>query len=461
MENLGRIPPQDTAAEMCVLGAMILEPPCIGEAVELVCKEDFYAPANQTVFAAIVGLSGTGKPVDLVTLKAALEDAGSMDSVGGTDYLGALVDGTPNASNMPYYAQIVSDRAAQRRIIRICANCMHEAYRPQECVSDLVSAFESQAMAVRRNGGRGLIHLGAAGESEIAHMAKVRDGTEGPGIGTGYEHLDRATRNLRPGELIVLAGDTGVGKSALAHCIAWHNAMKNSKTVLICSTEMLASQVAKRILQIDTQESGWKLRYPQRLTSVEWDTVQGAVQKLHAVAAYILEGSASPSHIATQCRRIKQQCGSLDLVVVDYLQDLDADPDAGKTRTERVSATARAMKRHAVELRVPVLLLASLNRESHKEQRPPRKWDLRQSGDIEYASDQVWLLHRDPAAASSEHRTIWFKLDKHRDGAETPWDGKGAIRLKFAPRTTTFLEDWTIGECNAQGTPDNHETSAG
>lgn len=440
MEPLERIPPQSREAEVCVLGAMILDPGTIPDCEAMLTSTDFYNPAHGHIFHALSRMVAAGVAVDLVTLKERLTTDGKLDAVGGVDYLVDLVEGTPGAANLEYYAGIVKTKSLQRSVITLCQGALREAYEPIESATELLGSIEEKLFAISHGrSGLELVRLVDAAQAVLAKADQMAQGMIAPGVMTGLGAIDDACGGMREGEVIVLAGDTGSGKTTLADTIGFNIACAGGK-VLVVSVEMLADERAKRYLQVMSQVSGTRIRTPKRLGDVDWEKLHAAVGAMHGMPLMIHPGAATTAQVVSQARRAASKMEGLDLVIIDYLQLLTATREQGRSRAEQVSRMAWAIKMDlSMGLSVPVLLLSQLTRSGLKEHRPPSKHDLKESGDIENHANAIWLLHRpDPEKEECPWSEVWFCQDKHRDMPSTPWRGMAAIRLEWERSTTTF-----------------------
>ncbi len=438
-----RLPPSDRSAEICVLGAMILDASVIDEAASVLSRHDFFDPAHGLIFDLLVTMHGKDDPVDLVTVKAAALEAGILDQIGGVDGLLSIVDGVPSTSNLAHYAGIVKALSNKRRILRLAVLLQAAAFNPTVTAADLLETAESglDQIATGRADER-IISAQEAAESVLRDVQAAQAGDTPPGVMTSLEAIDAACGGMRPGELIVLAGATGSGKSTLADSIAVYVAAGGQR-VLIASVEMLADERAQRILQIIGQVDGARMRKPQRLDAADWQALHEATERLRGMRLDFVTGELSTADVVSAAKRVKKRWGGLDLVVVDYLQLLTPTREQGTRRAEQVSAQAWAMKMQlAVGLKVPVLLLSQLTRSDLREDKPPSKFALKESGDIENHSNAIWLLWRPAldgkyASWCAGDETL-FCQDKHRSMPLTPWSGPAAVRLKWSRRTTTF-----------------------
>jgi replicative DNA helicase len=279
MQDL-RVPPHSIDAEVSTLGAMILSPVAIPNVQAVVHAEDFYRPAHQILYRTIVELLQAGVPVDSIAVKNALVTAGKWELIGGMDYLRGILEGVPDSGNAAYYAGIVREKAIQREIIAFAHDLSSQAWSPAADATELITAgqqafyrLDSRLAEMRPYE----MSLHDAAMNVLAHAEKVMaDPSHGIGLPTGIPSIDRFTGGgPQRGEMWILAGATGAGKSVLSSCFAAHWAA-NGMAGLIVSGEMPAPQVAKRFLQAVANVPGGRLRNPQSLTMDDWTALQGA-----------------------------------------------------------------------------------------------------------------------------------------------------------------------------------------
>jgi len=430
-----RVPPHDRPAEICVLGSMILAPETIDEAQATLSAADFYHPPHGLIFKALLSLSSGATPIDLVVLRNRLEADGTLAQVGGVEYLVELADGVPDASNIAHYAKIVRDMAIQRRLITHANALLAGAYNPVVSAADLLQTAEAGLYEISH--GRtdlALVTAGDAATRVVDATSDYKDEETSPGIQTGLYALDDASGGMHPGELIVVAADTGMGKTTLADTITLNVADLGGK-VFVVSVEMSDTERAQRYLMQRAKVAGFKFRKPERIEPEDWTKLIMAQDALERMGVRIHWGKATTAQILSQARRAASQMGGLDLVVVDYLQLLTPAPEQGRNRAERISAMAWSLKMElAMGLQVPVLLLSQLTRSSLKEKEPPSKHDLKESGDIENHANVIWLIHE-----IGDH--VVLCQDKHRSMPRTFWDserGAPCIYLDWDRPTTRF-----------------------
>lgn len=440
-----RVPPHDIQAEVSVLGAMIIHRPAIAIAQGILCQDDFYRPAHQTIFAALLYMEAAGEAVDLVTTRAYFQAKNKLDAIGGVEYLVAMVQGVPSAANIEYYAQIVRDHAMRRSLIVDCQTVADDAFNPQSDPAELAGRLQQTVLALceRSNAGGNLIAMHDAMGEAIEHYEAVSKGERPPGLMTGFNCFDRCTGGFQPGDLVVLAARPSVGKSALALAWATH-AAQTGELVLFFSAEMGRRAIATREICSMGGISPGNLK-AGRLHQEENDARQRVIEEAHKWGFAIYDRSATAREVCIYARQVQAQHGrKLGLIVVDYLQIMRTDPR--QAQVDRYGLFAWACKCLATDLQCPVVLLSQLNRAEKADTKPPDLQRLRGSGNIEEHANTVIMLHRPEDAEyipGTPKVVTWASVQKCRDGTTTPWmlsSGLPAIRLAFTPYLTKFEE---------------------
>jgi len=367
--------------------------------------------------------------------------AGTLERAGGQNGLIALIEGTPTTANAEHYARIVREKSIARRLIALCADTTAKAHDGPDSIARLLAEHTSRAYDLAPKDGQAqAVSLAEALDDAMAHAARVRDGTEPPGLMTGFAAVDRAMGGFAPGDLVTLAGDTSSGKTALAGCIAANIAQAGGR-VLIVSREMQARELAKRLLQSAARVHGQRIRFARGLHEEDWRELGAAAEALRGLSIAIDTRSGTVADIALEAGKWSATWGGpLSLIVVDYLQLMKIEAAKGENRAGAVGRFAWGLKGLAMDLSTPILMLSQLNRAGVIQGRPPNKHDLKESGDLENHSNAVLLLHR-PADARPDpfgKFAVWCKVDKARDALVTPWTGPGAVRLAWQPAYTRF-----------------------
>ena len=415
-----RTPPQDISAEQSVLGGMMLSKDAIADVVEHLKGVDFYKPAHELVYEAILDLYGRGEPADAVTVAAELTKRGEIGRVGGAPYLHTLISMVPTAANAGYYARIVRERAVLRRLVEAGTRIVQLGYAADGGdVDDLVNNAQAEVYAVTEQ----------RTSEDYAVLADILNGTmeeieaagnrgDGMvGVPTGFIELDRLTNGLHPGQMIVLAARPAIGKSTLALDIARAASIKHGLTSAIFSLEMTRNEITMRLLSAEARVALQNMRKGQ-MRDEDWQKLAATMGKISSAPLFIDDSpNMSLMEIRAKCRRLKQR-HDLKLVVVDYLQLMSSGKRV-ESRQQEVSEFSRALKLLAKELEVPVIAISQLNRGSEQRtDKKPMLSDLRESGAIEQDADVVILLHREdfyeresPRAGEAD-----FIVAKHRNG---------------------------------------------
>lgn len=435
---LEKLLPQNIEAEQGVLGSILIDPEAIVQVVDFLRPNDFYRSAHSTIYRAMVTLYEHHESADFITICDELERRGELEEVGSASYITSLVGQVPTSGNVEFYARIVERTALSRRLIHAAGQIAALGYEQADNALDhaehLLYSLSSRSV---QNGFKPLSDIMLEYMNELDMLQNTPGALTG--VPCGYRALDRLTNGLQKTDLIILAGRPGSGKTSFGTNIAY-NAAREDKRVAVFSLEMGNRQLARRLMSMDSGVDMQRLR-SGFIEDNEWDAVTHSGGKLGDLPIWINDTSDSPiSSMRAQLRRLIQDQG-VDLVIVDYLQLMDAEDD-GKNHENRVqviSEISRGLKRIAKEFDVPVLALAQLSRAV--EQRAikiPMLSDLKESGSIEEAADLVLFIYRDDYYAEMEKReskrpnVADIYIAKHRNGPV------GMISLYFKSDQTKF-----------------------
>ena len=377
-----RTPPQDARAEQSVLGGMMLSKDAIADVIEAIRSQDFYKPAHEMVYEAIVDLYGRGQPTDVVAVADELTKRGEISRVGGHGYLHTLISSVPTAANAGYYAGIVRERAVLRKLVEAGTRIVQLGYATDGGdVDELVNSAQSEIYAVsERRTSEDYKPIGDIinGTMDEIQNAVSRDGGF-VGVPTGFAEFDRLTNGLHPGQMIVVAARPAMGKSTMALDIARSASIKNNMTSAIFSLEMSANEIVMRMLAAEAAVPLQKLRQGP-LDDRDWTKLAATMATLSEAPMFIDDSpNMSLMEIRAKCRRLKQR-HDLKLVVIDYLQLMSSGKRV-ESRQQEVSEFSRAIKLLAKELEVPVIAVSQLNRGAEQRQdKKPQISDLRESG---------------------------------------------------------------------------------
>ncbi len=412
-----RTPPQDLVAEQSVLGGMLLSKDAIADVVEIIKERDFYRPAHELIYDAILDLYGRGDPADPVTVVAELTKRGDIARAGGAQYLHTLISSVPTAANAGYYARIVRDRAILRRLVEAGTKIVQLGYSEEGDVDDAVDSAQAEVYQVTESRmSEDYIQLSELLPAALDEIEAISSGVTKEGVMTGFKDLDALTNGFHAGNMVVLAARPGVGKSTLGLDIARHASIKNGDTSVIFSLEMSRSEITMRMLSAEARVGLNNIRSGS-LSDEEWARLAKRMGEISEAPLFI-DDSANLSlmEIRAKARRLKQR-HNLKLIVIDYLQLMTSGKKV-ENRQQEVSEFSRNLKLLAKELNVPIIAISQLNRSpEQRSDKKPMLSDLRESGSIEQDADVVILLHRDEMYDSqSRSGEADLIVAKHRNG---------------------------------------------
>lgn len=426
MTSLGyeRTMPFSREAEQSVLGAMLLDMQCIPDVINLCKADDFYIDRHKELYLAIVELYNLGSPIDIVTIKDRLILRGSFDSVGGLQFVMETMNVVPTTRNAKHYAQIVSEKAVLRRLIKISEDVSEKCYRGDEELETILGQTEQAVIDISQDRvSNGPVHIRTYIGQSVERLAELSENSEDiTGIPTGFIDVDKRTAGLHGSELILIAARPGMGKTSFALNIAQNAAIQSGVTVAIFNLEMPGIQLVNRMLSSEAMVNSDALK-KGNIKDEEWERIGEAVDVLSRADIYIDDTSAlTISEICARCRKLKLE-KNLGMVVIDYIQLISSKGTDGN-RQQEVAEISRSLKILSKDLNIPVIALSQLNRSVEKrEVKEPALSDLRESGSIEQDADMVMFLYREGyynEAAEEPNKTKCI-FAKHRNG-ETGYD---------------------------------------
>ena len=432
-----RVPPHSIEAEQSVVGAILMDRDAITVAAEIVCGDDFYQKAYGVIFDSVVELFNEGKPVDLITLQNRLREKAVPEEISSLEFVRDLVTAVPTSANVKYYAEIVSEKATLRRLIKMNEAIADECYQGQEPLEAILERTEKQVFELVQNrGGNGeyvpikQVVLNALEKIEKASKSK---GTV-TGIPTGFIDLDYKTSGLQPSDLILVAARPSMGKTAFVLNIAQYVAFHENMCTAIFSLEMSKEQLVNRLFSLESRVDAQALR-TGNLSDADWEKlIEGAGTIGNSELIIDDTPGISISEMRSKCRKYKLE-HDLKLVIIDYLQLMSGSGKSTDSRQQEISDISRSLKALARELSVPVIALSQLSRAV--EQRPdhrPMLSDLRESGAIEQDADVVMFIYRDDYYNhDSDMKGISeIIIAKQRNGPI------GTVNLVWLPQYTKF-----------------------
>ena len=405
--DFGRQPPHDNEAEQGVLGAMLLSPNTITDIIEELIPDDFYRPAHQLIYRAILDLFSDNKDVDPVIVAGRLDRNHDLERVGGAPYLHTLISSVPTAANARYYAEIVAEKAVLRRLVDAGTRVVQLGYEGTEGaeVDVVVDMAQQEVFAIaQRNVTEDYAILADILQPTMDELDELSThGGLARGIPTGFIDLDNLTNGLHGGQMIIVAARPGVGKSTLALDFMRSCSIKHNKASVIFSLEMSKSEIVMRLLSAETEIRLSDMR-AGRMSDEAWAKLANRVGQISEAPLFIDDSAnLTMMEIRSKARRLKQK-HDLQMIVVDYLQLMSSGKRA-ESRQQEVSEFSRQLKLLAKELDVPLVAISQLNRgpESRTDKRPQLA-DLRESGSLEQDADMVMLLYRPDSQDKDDER---------------------------------------------------------
>jgi replicative DNA helicase len=400
----------DPEAESAVLGSLLVDPherETVHDVFEILTPDDFDDKRNERVFRAVRAVWDQGLATEFVTVGDELEKRNELEEAGGREYLYSLVEHVPTSTNLLRYARIVREYSIRRRLSRTGNEIIELARNPppadgENAVDKLLDLSEQKIFEIadREQAGAGK-WLRETLKPAMERIDNIRDrNARTQGIPTGFLDLDDLTTGLLPGQLVIVAGRPGMGKTAFALNVALYAASHAKASIAVFSMEMSHQEITNRILCADAGVDSHALR-TGRLPEDQLYLLSDAAGRLSAAPIWIDDsGTQTPFTLRARARRQLRSAKKLDLVIIDYLQ-LITQPGQ-ESRVQEISAISRSLKALARELNVPVIALSQLNRSTEKEDRRPRLADLRESGSIEQDADIVMLLYREELYKKTE-----------------------------------------------------------
>lgn len=430
-----RILPHSLEAEQSVIGSMIIDSEAIVVASEIISGEDFYGKQNGILFEAMVELNDEGKPVDLVTLQNRLKEKDVPPEISSLEFVRDLMDAVPTSANIRHYANIVSEKALLRRLIRLNEEIANACYSGKERTEIILEDTEKKVfdLVQRRNTGDFVpirqIVMNAMDQIEKASKNKGNV----TGVATGFIDLDYKTAGMQPSDLVLVAARPSMGKTAFVLNIAQHVAFKLNQSVAVFSLEMSKEQLVNRLFSLESKVNSQHLR-TGNLSDGEWESL---IESAGVIGRSNLIIDDTPgisiSELRSKCRKYKLEF-DIQMVIIDYLQ-LMSGSGRSDSRQQEISDISRSLKALAREIKVPVIALSQLSRAV--EQRPdhrPMLSDLRESGAIEQDADVVMFIYRDDYYNKDTERKgiAEIIIAKQRNGPI------GTVELVWLPDYTKF-----------------------
>lgn len=436
--SAGKVPPQSLDAEMSLLGAVLIDEEVLADISEHVTVKDFYDKRHATIFGGMMKLYEHHRPVDLLTLTDQLKKKDELEAVGGSAYLTELTNYVPTAAHAESYAEIVAQKAVRRRLIKASADISELGYDEQTTTQELLEKAEAELFSVSDQSlKQDLVSIESILTESFDRIEELhRNKGQLRGIRTGYKDLDNMTAGLQRSDLIILAARPAMGKTTLVTNLAYNVATIAKLPVLFFSLEMSKEQLIDRMLADASGVDSWNIR-TGNLSDDDFSKISEAMGEMAEAPIFIDDTPGlSVLEMRTKARRAAHD-QPLGLIIVDYLQLMQATVTKNGNRVQEISEISRGLKLIARELNVPLIALSQLSRAVESRTPPiPMLSDLRESGSIEQDADIVSFIYR-PGYYEPDNPEVQNITDliiaKHRNGPV------GKVQLYFHPERLRFM----------------------
>ncbi len=441
MDANTKLPPQDIESEKSVLGSIMIDKNAISRVADALFPQDFYTPAHQKIFSAMLSLFAKNEPIDILSVSNVLKSQNLLESVGGSSYLADLINVVPSASHISHYAKSVREKRVLRDLVGISSDIHESIFEQNMGVEALIDAIEQRIFSVsQKSQDRRYVLVKDELHEAYERIEKIHQqgGVAGlRGVTTGFSSIDNTLSGFQKSDLIILGARPSLGKTTLALDFV-RAAAKAGHAVGVFSLEMSKEQIIDRLISSEAQVPLWKLR-TGRLSEHDFDMIaQGALDRLSQMKIVIDDTpSLSIMQIRSIARRLQAEHG-LELLVIDYVQLIQTTGN-GDNIVQQFTEISHGLKALARELNIPVLALSQLNRSvDNRESQIPKISDLRETGSWEQDADVVMLIYRKDRTrmepSLEEENTASIIIAKHRNGPI------GTVDVKFDPERVTFKE---------------------
>ena len=385
--------PHSDEAELAVLGSMLSSREAVSKSIQWLKPEYFYNESHGKIFMAMAELFEKSESIDTVSVIELLKQKNHLDDVGGTYFITGLVDEVPTAAHSEQYSKIVMEKALLRNLITLSHDIAKEAYDDNQDVAKILDTVEQSIFNITQNrlkGGFKQINPIIIEAMEKLEQTRIRGGTV-VGVPSGLIDLDEITSGFQEGNLIIIAGRPGMGKTSLALSVIRNAAIDANIGIGMFSLEMSNAELAMRLLCAEARVDSHFVR-TGKLPAKLWKNLGISAGQLEKAPIYLDDTPAlTVLELRAKARRLKAE-NSIGLIVVDYLQ-LMQGPKGSESRQQEISVISRSLKALAKELNIPVIALSQLSRavEQRSDHRPQLS-DLRESGAIEQDADVVIFL---------------------------------------------------------------------
>src|SRR5881394_1205005 len=431
--------PANVEAERSILGAILLDNFAYNQAAEYLKVEDFSLDSHRRIYSRMMDLAESSRPIDMITLIEELDRRKDLQPIGDVAYVSSLVDGVPERPSIEHYVKIVRDKALLRGVISAATTAIARASDQSDAAEDVLSDTEAAIFQLsEKRIGRGFMGVQEIVKESFGSVdALLQRGQRITGLATHYTDLDEMTSGLQRADLVIIAARPSMGKTAFAMNIAENASIEDKKVIGMFSLEMSREALLLRLLCSKARVDSHKMRTGS-LWRDDMDKVVHAMEQLAHAPIFIDDTPGiALSEMRAKARRLKQSQGTLDLIIVDYLQLMSGSSRRYENRTQEVSAISRGLKALAKELKVPVVALSQLSRapESRGGDHRPQLADLRESGSIEQDADVVAFIFREEVYKPDEPELDGIAeiiIAKQRNGPT------GRVKMAFMKNATRF-----------------------
>ena len=449
LAQLGRLQPQAIDAEKAVLGACLIEQDAFGTVSDFLKPHSFYESKHQVIFQAIQSLAASNSPVDLITVVQQLQKSGDLENAGGPAYIADLSRSMLSAAHLEYHARIVAQKALARDLIIYTSSIQKQAFDETQDIEQLMQDAEGKLFELSKsNLKKDFTQIDPVISEAYELLKKAAARTDGmSGLPSGFDRLDAMTSGWQNSDLIIIAARPAMGKTAFVLSMARNMAVDRKIPVAMFSLEMSNVQLVNRLLVNVCEISGEKIKSGQ-LAPYEWKQLDERMNELFGAPFYIDDTpSLSVFELRTKARRLVRDFG-VQMIIIDYLQLMNASGMSYGSRQEEVSTISRSLKGLAKELNIPIIALSQLNRSVEQrtssdpnspDSKRPQLSDLRESGAIEQDADMVCFIHRPEyykiykdSYGNDTKGIAEIIIAKHRNGAV------GDVRLRFRSEFARF-----------------------
>lgn len=442
--NFAHLQPQATDIERTVLGALMIDKDAFSVVSELLRPETFYEPRNQKIYKAIQTLSINEDPIDILTVTEELKHEGTLEDIGGPAYIVELSSRVASSANIEYHAKILAQKFLARQLISFASVIETKAFDGTVDVDELMQEAESSLFELsQKNMRQDYTHVEPVVAQAVEILQKAAANKGGlTGLPTGYAKLDDYTAGWQKSDLVIIAGRPAMGKTSFALSLAKNIAVDYNTPIAFFSLEMNNVQLVNRLISNVCEIEGKKILNGQ-LDDEEWSRLDKNIGRLQSAPIYVDDTPGmSIFELRTKARRLVREKG-VKIIMIDYLQLMNASGARFGSRQEEVATISRSLKGLAKELDIPVLALSQLSRNVEGREGPegkrPLLSDLRESGSIEQDADMVLFVHRPEyyriltdEKGNDLRGKAQIIIAKHRKG------GTGDVLLNFRGEYTRF-----------------------